>query len=64
MGLRWPAGEDDEMDEPASWTECQDFIERPRMRGESETDWSVRRSLARLSREILTRLRNPWRQDP
>lgn len=39
-----------------SWDDAQEFIERPRMRDESEGDHATRRAVARLSREIRASL--------
>jgi hypothetical protein len=60
----WPASEGDEIGWPVTWDDCQDFVERPRMRGESETEHAGRAALAKLSRQIRTRLLNPWRCEP
>jgi hypothetical protein len=46
----------DEMDDGDTWDECQSFVERPRMRGESESAYSTRRALATLSRQIRASL--------
>jgi hypothetical protein len=50
--------------EPYSWAENQDYIERPRMRGEGDTAYSVRRSIASLSAAIISSLQShPYRRD-
>lgn len=43
-------------DQPRKWHEAQEFIERPRMMGESEADYKGRQSLAKLSAQILASL--------
>ena len=43
---------DDDRPWPVSWDECQDFIDRPRMRNESASEYAARRAIGRLSRQI------------
>ena len=52
----FPPGTDDNDGWPYTWDECQDFIERPRMRRESDVAYATRLCVARLSREIRASL--------
>ena len=49
---------------PWSWWDEQDYIERPRMRSENDTQYSARKSLASLSAAIISSLQShPYRRD-
>ena len=43
---------------PYTWAEEQEYIELPRRRSETDTDYSVRRSVASLSAAILSSLQS------
>ena len=43
-------------DQPRTWLESQEFIERPRMMRETDAEYAHRRAIAMLSAEILASL--------
>ena len=42
--------------EPYSWGEEQDYMERPRMRRETDVEWADRKSITSLSAAIISNL--------
>ena len=43
---------------PYSWAEEQDYMERPRMRTETDVDYKTRQCVAALSAQIISSLRS------
>jgi hypothetical protein len=48
--------------QPYTWIENQEYIERPRMRRETDVEYSVRVSVARLSAQIIASLQSSIHQ--
>ena len=47
---------------PYTWAEEQDYIELPRRRSETDTDYAARKSLASLSAAIISSLQSVIRR--